>query len=332
MQAQQRRRQATAAYSPGLRLALLLLSMSLPERAAAFLGAPALATRAGQFGLAARASKRACAERHTDEGRESTELGPTSHPSRRAALEHLGVLAVGLGLLPSAAHADSCTRKDCQPQANFLPAGDAPKQKDMVQMPGLKGKNYGKSTTNYPDYTKEESGLQYKDAKTGTGANPQQGDRVVFDWEGYTIGYYGRIFKAKNGVKGGAFDAETEFERFVVGGGTIVPGLEEGILGMKVGGVRQIVVPAEIGYPLNDPPHEKVGPKPPNFDGQRALNFVLYNQGLIDKTLLFNVKVIRIDTPNGKGGFTRGVVQASGGKTPAAKKAQQAEEDEQDDE
>jgi len=63
-----------------------------------------------------------------------------------------------------------------------LPAGDAPKQKDMVQMPGLKGKNYGKSTYNYPDYTKEESGLQYKDVKSGTGDNPKQGDRVVFDW------------------------------------------------------------------------------------------------------------------------------------------------------
>jgi len=69
-----------------------------------------------------------------------------------------------------------------------------------------------------------------------------------FSREGYTIGYYGRIFKAKNGVKGGAFDADTEFERFVIGSGTVVPGLEEGILGMTVGGVRQIVVPPELRY------------------------------------------------------------------------------------
>ena len=139
--------------------------------------------------------------------------------------------------------------------------------------------------------------------------------------EGYTIGYYGRIFKAKNGVKGGAFDADTEFERFIVGGGTVVPGLEEGILSMKVGGVRQIVVPPEIGYPQDDPQHDKVGPKPPNFDGQRALNFVLYNQGLIDKTLLFNVKLIRIDKADGKGGFKRGEIQA----TPAGAKATKAD-------
>ena len=153
---------------------------------------------------------------------------------------------------------------------------------------------------------------------------------MIHGWcrEGYTIGYYGRIFKAKNGVKGGAFDAETEFERFVVGAGTIVPGLEQGILSMRVGGIRQIVIPAEIGYPLDDPPHDKVGPKPPNFDGQRALNFVLYNQGLIDKTLLFNVKLIRIDTSNGKGGFTRGVVQASSAGKASPKPVEEDEDEE----
>lgn len=148
--------------------------------------------------------------------------------------------------------------------------------------------------------------------------------------EGYTIGYYGRIFKAKNGVKGGAFADDTEFERFVVGAGVLVPGLEEGILGMSVGGVRQIVVPADIGYPLDDPSHEKVGPKPPNFDGQRALNFVLFNQGLIDKTLLFNVKIIRIDKPDTKGSFKKGgaTVQATSEKAPRKKVAEPEEEEE----
>ena len=216
--------------------------------------------------------------------------------SRRAALEQLGVVVLGLGTAGAApAVADTCSRKDCQPKKNFLQDGDEPKKTDMVQMPGLKGKDYGKTTTKYPDFVKTDSGLQYKDVKVGTGPTPEAGDRVVYDWEGYTIGYYGRIFKAKSGVKGGAFNEDTEYERFIVGSGAVVPGLEEAMLGMSVGGVRQIVVPPELGYPEDDAKHEKVGPKPPNFDGQRALNFVLYNQGLIDKTLLFNVKIIRID-------------------------------------
>jgi hypothetical protein len=40
--------------------------------------------------------------------------------------------------------------------------------------------------------------------------------------------------------------------------------------------------------------------------GMRALNFVLENPR-VDRTLLFNVKVIRIDRPDGKGGFKRGL-------------------------
>jgi hypothetical protein len=35
--------------------------------------------------------------------------------------------------------------------------------------------------------------------------------------------------------------------------------------------------------------------RPSTFSGQRALNFVLDNRSLIDKTLLINVKVVRID-------------------------------------
>jgi len=85
----------------------------------------------------------------------------------------------------------------------------------------------------------------------------------------------------------------------------MVPGLESALEGMSSGGVRQVVVPFESSYPLSDLEHNKVGPKPSTFSGQRALNFVLENPRL-DRTLLFNVKVIRVDKPNGQGGFTRG--------------------------
>jgi hypothetical protein len=55
----------------------------------------------------------------------------------------------------------------------------------------------------------------------------------------------------------------------------------------------QIIVPAELGYPVKgDPDHELVGPKPNTFSGKQALNFVLDNQNLIDKTLLINVRYV----------------------------------------
>jgi hypothetical protein len=39
--------------------------------------------------------------------------------------------------------------------------------------------------------------------------------------------------------------------------------------------------------------------RPSTFSGQRALNFVLDNQNLIDKTLLINIRLIRVDKNKG---------------------------------
>lgn len=71
-----------------------------------------------------------------------------------------------------------------------------------------------------------------------------------------------------------------------------MPGFEEALRGMKAGGVRRVVVPVELGYPDNN--FNKAGPKPQQFSGQRALDFVLKNKGMIDKTLMFDIEVIRI--------------------------------------
>ena len=58
-------------------------------------------------------------------------------------------------------------------------------------------------------------------------------------------------------------------------------------------------MPAELGYPQDG--FKTVGPKPSTFSGKQALNFVLQNKELIDKTLLFNVKLIRVDKPGQNG-------------------------------
>mmetsp|Transcript_20169 Transcript_20169/g.20271 ORF Transcript_20169/g.20271 Transcript_20169/m.20271 type:complete len:243 (+) Transcript_20169:91-819(+) len=169
-------------------------------------------------------------------------------------------------------------------------------------MPALEGLDYGKARTVYPDFTQSPSGLQYKVVKEGTGLQPAKGDRVAVDWEGYTIGYYGRPFQTRNKVKGGAFDsAETDYFRWVVGSGSAITALDEGVQLMKEGGVVQFIVPVELGYPKGDTDHEFVGPKPTTFSGQRALNFVLDNQNMIDKTLLINCKLTRVDKMSKKG-------------------------------
>ena len=86
----------------------------------------------------------------------------------------------------------------------------------------------------------------------------------------------------------------------------MIKGVELALKDMKPGEVRQVVIPyGELSYPPDDESHDRVGPKPKTFSGQRALNFVLDNPRL-DRTTLFNLKVIRVDKADGKGGFTRG--------------------------
>ena len=235
----------------------------------------------------------------------------------------LTILVLSLGVMASGLHIEpkrlASSQRVPQPRRLFLSGAAAaaavvsvgsvaPALADNVPMAGLsvaQNTAYGKPRMLYPDFTMTSSGLQYKSARTGTGAVAATGDRVVLSWSGYTIGYYARPFELSNSVKGGAFEGEPDNLRFVVGQKSVVPGLEEGIRGMQVGEVRQLVVPPELGYPESDKSHEKVGPRPSTFSGQRALDFVLFNQGLIDKTLLFNVELKRVDKP-GERGFKGG--------------------------
>lgn len=164
---------------------------------------------------------------------------------------------------------------------------------EFADMPALRGKDYGKTKMKYPDYTETESGLQYKDLRIGEGPSPKVGDTVVVDWDGYTIGYYGRIFEARNKTKGGSFEGDDkDFFKFRLGSQEVIQAFEEAVAGMTLGGIRRIIVPPELGYPEND--FNKRGPRPTTFSGQRALDFVLRNQGLIDKTLLFDIELLKI--------------------------------------
>jgi hypothetical protein len=109
------------------------------------------------------------------------------------------------------------------------------------------------------------------------------------------------------GPQGGAFDKDLDYFRTVLGSNTMIPGLDLAFRTMKVGGIRQVIVPyGPLSYPDGrDKSHDEIGPKPTTFSGMRALNFVLENPR-VDRTLLFNVKLIRVDKGDGRGGFVRG--------------------------
>ena len=88
------------------------------------------------------------------------------------------------------------------------------------------------------DLTTTESGLQYYDLEVGDGAEPTEGQQIVVDYTGWL----------EDGTK---FDSSLDRGEpivFPVGTGQVIPGWDEGLLSMKVGGKRQLVIPPELGY------------------------------------------------------------------------------------
>ncbi len=107
------------------------------------------------------------------------------------------------------------------------------------------------------------SGLQYADIVVGTGAMPTQGSRV-------TVHYTGAL---ENGKK---FDSSVDRGEpfvFTIGIGQVIAGWDEGVMSMKVGGKRRLIIPSKLGYGTRG----AGGVIPPNA------------------TLIFDVELLRID-------------------------------------
>jgi len=89
--------------------------------------------------------------------------------------------------------------------------------------------------------TKTESGLQYRDIKEGTGEKPTKGQTCVMHYTGWLW---------ENGAKGKKFDSSVDrgepFD-FPIGTGRVIKGWDEGVLSMKVGGKRELLIPPNLG-------------------------------------------------------------------------------------
>jgi FKBP-type peptidyl-prolyl cis-trans isomerase FkpA len=87
------------------------------------------------------------------------------------------------------------------------------------------------------DTIKTASGLQIKDVAVGTGPEAKSGDKVLVHYTGWLT----------DGTK---FDSSVGNSPFTVtvGNGNVIKGWDEGLVGMKVGGKRILVIPPELGY------------------------------------------------------------------------------------
>lgn len=86
--------------------------------------------------------------------------------------------------------------------------------------------------------TKSPSGLYYRDLAVGNGA-------VVT--AGRTVSVHYRLWLPSGQLIDANQPPSAPFD-FVVGGGKLIPGFDEGVRGMRVGGRRQLVIPPSLGY------------------------------------------------------------------------------------
>ena len=98
------------------------------------------------------------------------------------------------------------------------------------------------------------SGLKYMDWTVGTGDEAKAGNTV-------TVNYTGWLYE--KGQRGAKFDSSIGKDpfSFLLGGHRVIAGWDEGVQGMKVGGKRELIIPANLGYGPQGTPG---GPIPPN--------------------------------------------------------------------
>ena len=88
------------------------------------------------------------------------------------------------------------------------------------------------------DWVVTESRLKYVDLVVGEGAMPQTAQTVSVHYRG--ILENGKQFDS-------SYDRNRPFE-FRLGVGQVIKGWDEGVMSMKVGGRRKLIIPPELGY------------------------------------------------------------------------------------
>jgi FKBP-type peptidyl-prolyl cis-trans isomerase len=102
-----------------------------------------------------------------------------------------------------------------------------------------------------------KDGLKYIDIKVGSGTAAKSGSTVSVQYTGW-LASNGNKFDSSYSHGGQPF-------QFQLGQGKVIPGWDEGLVGMKPGGERRLIIPASLGYGASG--------SPPTIPGNATLIF-----------------------------------------------------------
>ena len=97
----------------------------------------------------------------------------------------------------------------------------------------------GPFNDNRPAEVTTPTGLRYIELREGSGPNPRTGQSVTVHYVG-TLHSTGEKFDS-------SIDRGTPFT-FTIGRGQVIKGWDEGVMSMKVGGKRQLIIPPDLAY------------------------------------------------------------------------------------
>lgn len=154
-------------------------------------------------------------------------------------------------------------------------------------------------------FTKLDSGVRIADVKIGTGQEVVAGSKVSIQWvlrrsNGYFVdSSIGTLSAAPSGGTlslGG--DASSQFDPFIftVGDGKAMTGINEGVVGMRQGGVRRLILPVKTGSAYTLPIDKSAGPLPAGFGPRRQLERELTKQDPYNY-FSFEIEAIKVKPP-----------------------------------
>lgn len=136
----------------------------------------------------------------------------------RCAYKSLGAL-----LLSAAVMMSGCSQRETAP-SDVKKSGDTAMEKSTGSQSGA--------------LIKTSTGLQYEDLVGGSGASPSPGKKVTVHYTGWL-------------TDGSKFDSSVDRNQpfvFQIGAGEVIRGWDEGVMTMKLGGKRKLIIPPALGY------------------------------------------------------------------------------------